>query len=84
MLVMFAITQSDDAMRAPPVHLVIPNATLASDESGYGIHKNVGEYRGEERSRTGTRISVRKGLETEWDEVNPRGGSKVVPSNAKS
>ena len=27
---------------------------------------------------------VRKWLKTEWDEVIPRGGSKVVPSNAKS
>ena len=27
---------------------------------------------------------MRKGLETEWNEVIPRGGSKVVPSNAKS
>ena len=66
------------------VHLVISNAALASDENGYGIHKNVGEYRDEERSRTGTCILVRKGLETEWNEVIPRGGSKVVPSNAKS
>ena len=83
MLVMFAIIQSDDAMRAP-VHPVISNATLASDENGYSLHKNVGEYRDEERSRTGTCISVRKGLETEWNEVIPRGGSKIVPSNAKS
>ena len=66
------------------VHLVISNATLASDENGYSLHKNVGEYRDEERSRTGTRILVRKGLETEWNEVIPRGGTKVVPSNAKS
>ena len=66
------------------VHLVISNATLASDENGYSLHKNVEEYRDEERSRTGTRILVRKGLETEWNEVIPRGGSKVVPSNAKS
>ena len=40
MRIMIAIMQSDDAMRAP-VHLVIPNATLASDENGYGLHKNV-------------------------------------------
>ena len=83
MCIMIAIMQSDDAMRAP-VHFVISNATLASDENGYSLHKNVGEYRDEERSRTGTCISVRKGLETEWNEVIPRGGSKVVPSNAKS
>ena len=66
------------------VHLVISNAALASDEIGYSLHKNVGEYRDEERSRNGTRILVRKGLETERDEVIPQSGSKVVPSNAKS
>ena len=83
MRIMIAIIQSDDAMR-PPVHLFIPNTALASDKNGYSLHKNVGEYRDEERFRTGTCISMKKGLETEWDEVNPRGGSKVVPSNAKS
>ena len=83
MRIMIAIMQSDDAIRTlgSSRH---SNAALASDENGYGIHKNVGEYRDEERSRTGTCILVRKGLETEWNEVIPRGGSKVVPSNAKS
>ena len=83
MRIMIAIMQSDDAIRTlgSSRH---SNAALASDENGYGIHKNVGEYRDEERSRTGTCILVRKGLETEWNEVIPRGGSKIVPSNAKS
>ena len=83
MRIMIAIMQSDDAIRTlgSSRH---SNAALASDANGYGIHKNVGEYRDEERSRTGTCILVRKGLETEWNEVIPRGGSKVVPSNAKS
>ena len=39
MCIMIAIMQSDDAMRAP-VHLVISNAALASDENGYSLHKN--------------------------------------------
>ena len=39
MRIMIATIQSDDAMRAP-VHLVIPNAALASDENGYSLHKN--------------------------------------------
>ena len=40
MRIMIAIMQSDDAMRPPPVHLVISDATLESDENGYGINKN--------------------------------------------
>ena len=39
MRIMIAITQSDDAMRAP-VHLVIPNATPASDKNGYSLYKD--------------------------------------------
>ena len=83
MRIMIAIIQSDDAMR-PPVHLFIPNTALASDKNGYSLHKNVGEYRDEERFRTGTCISMKKGLETEWDEVIPRGGSKGLIRNKLS
>ena len=76
MFVMFAIMQSDDAMRPPPVHLVISDATLESDENGCSLHKNVEEYRGEERFRTRARISVKKGSKASgmksFREVDPR------------
>ena len=52
MRIMIAILQSDDTRTS--VHLVISDATLASDEKGYSLHKNVGEYRDEGRIRTGT------------------------------
>ena len=76
MRIMIAIMQSDDAMRPPPVHLVISDATLESDENGCCLHKNVEEYRGEERFRTRTRISVKKGSKSSgmrsFREVDPR------------
>ena len=87
---MFAIMQSDDAMRPPPVHLVISDATLESDENGCSLHKNVEEYRGEERFRTITRISVKKGSKASgmksFREVDPRSFHlmlKVGSSGAK-
>ena len=58
------------------VHLIITDVTLESDENGCCLHKNVEEYRGEERFRTRARISVKKGSKASgmksFREVDPR------------